>query len=547
YQPIPYSYFDLHSEVFGQAQCHGNLLVNEISVINDHTKALVRPLTGNVILNIDATKAAETTQSLSEADCGGNQGDNCVILSPDLTHVDKEDSSNLAQSLYWQNQLDRFEPLNFEQFLGTHNSAVSPYYTHSNSDYNLSYGDPDNYATITEQLNSGFRQIELDIEWDQNNIIECHDHVSSSIQGILCAGNDGLIGSDPNTHYPLVEIKNWLTQHPHQLIILFLDVNLPLTNHIKELDQTLAYLEPYIFTPQLAQQYFSVAGNTLPAYLLSTDSLTEQFHKNIIIVATSDIADMQTSRYVFTRVLKSKLEPLAEKSVHDFLSNGIACSGLAKYSAIVPFFENTHTNLIRINGDRTVLGYISSVGNQSPDSYNDYFTPFNIANLQSCPVNILSMNMLGYTCDSNQCQFHPTDPRLATVLWSWQLGYPLQKNGATIAYIDPKDKRFKNDPLQIGQSYSVLCYQKPLTPLTEPTQSLMWFIVANMTVDNLNTVSQTAMQLCQQRGGIFATPTTRYQFDDMLTMLGNVTQPLLLNYQYDKSSKKWIANSGHSL
>ncbi|ODN43563.1 PI-PLC domain-containing protein [Piscirickettsia litoralis] len=201
------SYFDVRSEKISLPDCHGQFSQKEFSVVTDHNKALARPLDGNVIFNIDGLKAAEVTESLSQADCGGKGGDNCIIFSPDLNKKYINNGSSLEEMLGLQAKLSENEPLNFEQFLGGHNSAVSRHYTGSNSPYNLSYSDPDAYSNLTDQLNEGVRQIELDIQWYNNKIVLCHNHVSdlSIMKNILCADSYPVVGD--NKKYPLNEIS----------------------------------------------------------------------------------------------------------------------------------------------------------------------------------------------------------------------------------------------------------------------------------------------------------------------------------------------------
>src|SRR3990167_4929228 len=292
YQTVPYSYFNIHSENISLQSCHGNLKPMEISVISDKTQALGRPLVGDIFLNLDKEKAAKSTESFSEADCGTDGGDNCMIASPDLNTLYVNDGSTLAESIALQNQLDRYEPLNFEQFLGSHNSAASRHYTTSSNHYNMSYSDPDNYLTLTDQLNMGVRQIELDLVWFDNTITLCHNHVSAKLEGILCDSNSPLSAT-------LTEIKTWIEKNPHAALMVYLDVNLPLAGKVTNLDVDLAKLEPYIFTPELAAQYYGVTDQYLHAYQLSSHDLTEKLQKNIIVVNDNDINNLQNSKYVY--------------------------------------------------------------------------------------------------------------------------------------------------------------------------------------------------------------------------------------------------------
>ena len=261
------SYFQKRSEDFSNPKCQGNLNVNELSIANPRSKAIIRPLVGNVLINLDDERAAKATTSFAEADCGG--ADNCIILSPDMNTLYQNQGSTIIQALAIQNNLDRFEPLNAEQFIGTHNSAISHYYVHGSDDWDLSHGDPDNYVSLQNQLTDSIRQIELDIQWDDNSgqLWLCHNHVSlpglskaesdKLTQSILCNGGYTLTGTDQNTHYVLNDISNWLKAHPSQLIILYFDINHPIDGHEAQFDNALKNtLGNVIFTPAMARTYF---------------------------------------------------------------------------------------------------------------------------------------------------------------------------------------------------------------------------------------------------------------------------------------------------
>lgn len=523
YKLIPYSYFDIRSENISPGSCHGNMKSSEISVMNDHNQALPRSIDGSL-----GQKGAEVTESLSQADCGGQGGDNCMIISPDMNTQYLTNGSTLAESLRLQTEIARYEPLNFEQFIGSHNSAISQHYTNSTSTFDLSHSDPDSYINLTEQLNSGVRQIELDIEWYNNSVTLCHNHVSTSLEGILCEGNAPISTA-------LREIKSWVAQNPQALVFVYLDVNLPLTQHVSNLDNELAQLEPYVFTPAMAKRDFGVTDNTLPAAQLSQYDIVNRYKKNIIITNDDDVENLKTSQYAFVKVKNSNDTPLPENSVTTFTTPNFSCRDSNKYSLIKNIYSNDikHNNLLRVNGDRTTIDYVNSVGDKHPEEYSDYFTLQNIPELMNCPLNVFSTNMLGYTCDSNNCDSHPTDPRFYAFLWSWGLGYPLKSGGSDIAYINPKTGHFENDALIKNETYSILCY-RPTSRLEGPTAPLDWFTVS-MKITNANQIISTAQESCKNAGGVFAVPTTSYWMQDVLQI---ITSPTIVNYQ--KKEGEWV-------
>jgi len=538
YQIIPYNYFDIRSEKFSLQSCHGRLKPNEISVINDAVNALPRPLAGNLILSLDKEKAAKSTESFSQADCGINSGDNCIIASPDLNTSYLDNGSTLAQSIHLQTQLDRFEPLNFAQFIGSHNSAISSHYTTSKNAYNMSYSDPDHFMSLTDQLNSGVRQIELDIEWYKNAITLCHDHVSAALEGILCNNNAPISTA-------LTEIRAWVEKNPHDFVIIYLDVNLPLTGYINDLDNELAKLDPYVFTPDMAQTYYHTAPNTLPAYLLAKNDIITIFKKNIIITNDDDMDHLKDSRYVFVKVLNSNAKPLDESGVDAVLRlKNLSRNDPEKYSKVKTLYDDDplHYNIFRANESRTVIEYFSTAEDKAPNEIVDYLTTLNIPTVISYPINIFSTSMLGYTCNTSSCDAHPTDPRIFSFLWSWNLGYPLQQNGSHIAYINPKTAHFENDILIPHQIYSVLCLKKTSSQPT-PTTSLEWYLqTIKITDPSLAYIAANFM--CENTGGLFAAPTTAYWMSDVMSVINaDSINPYNVIINYQNINGEWIPNA----
>lgn len=531
YTLIPYSFFKIYSENIILQSCQGNLQAKEISVVNDHNNALPRSLAGDIILGLDQMGAAKSTESFSDADCGGLGGNNCMIVAPNLTTLYKNNGSSLWQALSLQNHLDQYEPLNFSQFIGSHNAAISSHYTTSNSSMNMSYSDPDNYLSLTEQLNAGVRQIELDIEWYNNAVTICHNHVDGNLKDILCDGNATLAST-------IAEIKTWVEKNPQELLILYLDVNLPLDSHVNDLDNDLAQLEPHVFTPSLAKEHFKVDNNTLPAYQLSKNSLIHQFQKNIIITNDDDVENLKTSKYVFVNVQNSTETPLAEVSANTFLSKKISCNDKDKYSKTNKIFNDVnHYNIFRINEDRTVINYMNSAGDSDPNQYMDYFTTQNINNILNCPVNILSTNMLGFGCNDDECTINPTDPRLYNFLWSWGLGYPLVNNGSTIAYINPVTQHFENDTLIPNSTYSVLCYH----PSHQPTPDALDWFIKEIKISDTSQAAALADKTCKESKGLFVTPTTSYWMNDVMDLTQGNNNKILINYQFIKND--WVPNN----
>lgn len=538
YHPESDNYSDLHSENIFLQSCQGNLKPTEITLVNDHNQILPRPLIDTLMSTEHKEKAEKMTESIAYADCGGKDSDNCLIVSPDLNATYLKNGSTLAQALLLQLELDRYEPLNFAQFIGSHNAAISRHYTKSVKLYNLSHSDPDHYLTLTDQLKSGVRQLELDVQWHKDAVTICHDDIDRDPQGILCEDNYPL-------SVALAEIKSWVEKNPHTFLFIYFDVHAPLLGHVDDIDKDLESLEPYIFTPAMAMKYYHVKNNALPASQLSQDDLIQKYQKNIIVTNDDDTDNLKNSRYIFVNVENSPAAPLPEFSLDTFLSSKAShCDDANKYDSMRELFikdDPEHYNLLRLNEGRTVVNYVLSVDDRRPEQYVNYFTTQNLPSMLHCPINIFSTSMLGYTCNAHSCDVLSTDPKLYSFLWSWNLGYPLTHGGSNIAYINPNTAHFENDVLSSDHSYSVLCYRKTSS---QKTPALLQWYLENLKMSNMNKIYDSAEAACQNSGGVFAVPTTSYWMSDVMNVIhANKmhAQYVIVNYQY--INNEWVPNA----
>lgn len=499
------------TEVFSKLQCNGTLANYNFTYQNPAGLYADRPL--------DAF--TESAENQASADCGQNSM-NCLILSPPTEQV--------ITALKLQAQLDQYEPLDAEQFIGGHNSAISPSYTNSKAIYNLSYSDPNASIDLPTQLNIGVRQIELDVEWDKphNDLLICHNHVSDSplAQDFLCNDNQTLAG---NQNSPLDQIATWASNHPNDLIIIYFDVNEPIDTHLDTFNSEIAStIGRMVFTPADAQK---LNGSTyLQTNRISANLLTHYLHKNIII--TNDDGDdhkpdLGNSPWVFTTATPDQKPPLPEVSIEKLISNHINCTGnVNKYTEMNQLYLNpNHFHLLRVNADRTAINYMK-------DNKADYFTTANLQNYRACPINVFGINMLS-----------ASDPRLDKLLWSWEAGYP-SNQGADIATINPNNQHFENNTLSKYKQYAVLCYHPSNT--SSPTKALDWYTEA-ITIHDIKDAKNDAEKVCQYSNGLFAAPVTSYWVDDVLSMLNkNQNQaPVLINLINQNGA--WIANDRSSL
>lgn len=529
-----------HSLEFSQPQCSSsNLTKNDLSLISGSIKAAARTMSEKIF---GAGPLGGSTDSMAKADCDGVN--NCIIVSPTAKQAPIEQGSNLQQALIIQNHIADAQPFNRAQLLGTHNSMISPAYTTGTDLLNLSYTDPDNFISLTNQLEMGVRQVEFDILWYNNQIVLCHNHTSFLPNKASCKGNQPMAAG-------VQELKNWLTAHPKEFVILYLDINQDLGEHSKNLDNDLSALKNFIYTPAMAQKAFKgLAAQTFPAGQLSKRDLISQ-GKNMIVVVTGDYQDLKNSKYIFLHTKGSSATMIYHKTIYELDKNMTACDTPQKYANIDKMFNEDpgHHNMRRFNGDRTIINYISDKGKST-----DFVTSHNMYKALRCPVNIISVNMLGYTCNKENprdCAYQqktnmdrPTDPRFMTYLWSWAYGYPLKGNNPQ-AYIaldtnNILNSRIKNgnDVTLLNKPHYVLCY-KP-----GPSNQ-----VGSWQAKYAQNGAKTPAQVCGD-SMTYAMPPTSYQFNDALNAISadkSIDQnfPVLLNYRFN--GHNWEANNGSPL
>ncbi len=504
------SQFQKYSQNFSNSECHGLLNTNMLSVDNPRLEASVRPVAGPLV---DSYKL-DATILFSQATCGGSK--NCLIIAPDANTIYQHGGSSLARALNLQASIDEAESLNIAQFIGGHNSLISPFYTTSHSLLNLSYADPDNYQKVTDMLNTGVRMLEIDVGKVGNSLGICHNHSSEQLTNTLCENNTNLSST-------ISEIKAWIVNNPDQLLLLYIDPNSGLEDNILLLDNELSMLEPYIFTPQMA------GGKSLNLAKFSKASLIDKYKSNIIIVTTGDKEKFSSSSYLFTAITNSTKAPLYFKGVGELMQS--SKSGIDKYQVISDMYSSDaeHINILRLTSTNTILDYVDAAMNDK--RYNDFFTTENIRISLTYPINLYALSMTGFSCSDSSCTKKSTDPRYYSLLWSWSLGYPLV-NGSNYAYINSNSGHFENDSL-VTANYA-LC-QKAYNPRNLEKE---WLIVKLSSAGNV----QEAQDKCRENQASFSAPSTSYYMDDVLrlTHQTNIVGNILVNYH--KVDKTWKAN-----
>src|SRR4051812_7145807 len=137
-------------------------------------------------------------------------------------HVDDYQSSWVHRALSLQRGLALRAPLFEAQLPHTHNSFNSSSYSPT-----LTNQDPNQVYSLTDQLDMDIRAIELDVHWVPSPKGTAE---TGGFWVTLCHGNSGNplnvhVGCSNDRPFEdgLQELKSWLTGHPNQFVLLYLE------------------------------------------------------------------------------------------------------------------------------------------------------------------------------------------------------------------------------------------------------------------------------------------------------------------------------------
>jgi hypothetical protein len=314
------------------------------------------------------------------------------------------ESSWLARALALQRSLDVDVPLTQTLIPHTHNSANSAAYAPS-----LSTLDANQVLTLTDQLRLGIRAIEIDVHWVPNPsgdpaqgyraVVQCHGEPAATPAGTVHAG----CSVDTPFVDLLREVRAWLDQpaNADEVLLLYLENALdddPAAHAaaVAAIQSTLGDL--------VARPEPGAGCQALPVERSKRQLLTAGTR----VLITGNCGPGGWTDWVFDRYPSwderggSAFDCAAERAEVDFDSV-----------------------LVRRYEDSTWLSAMAGSG-----SHLDAAT---MAEMVRCGVNLVGFD-----------QLHPTDERLASLVWSWRADQPAAgATGACAALGD--DGRFFAD------------------------------------------------------------------------------------------------------
>ncbi|WP_299489618.1 hypothetical protein [uncultured Shewanella sp.] len=293
-----------------------------------------------------------------------------------------------TQALNLQNSIDNDAPFYETTWAGTHNSF-------SNQDDDSIYIDWVNQSmSIKKQLDSGIRELVLDIHFDAGAVRVCHNNIDTQYFGYFdCiygyTGSRLLIDA-------LEDIKSWLNDsHMRQVLLLKIELANSAQRNPIQVAQALNEIANYAYLPAVDSGYSAV----LPTHLTKSKVLAS--HKNIIIFSSEDHLSHELSNLVFS-------------------SNGVVQD--LKKTDWMDFTHDHTTHMTRVKDGTTQGGLLNSLGYINKKAPK--LTPLTTTHYLNAGLNIFET--YGFNSKEASWIVNGLLPvQAADLVWSWEKTNPM--------------------------------------------------------------------------------------------------------------------------
>src|SRR4051794_27369011 len=311
---------------------------------------------------------------------------NCaqIPLSPHVVReeIGEYEKSSLHRTLAFQFRLANDIPFSDAPWPGTHNSFNRPHAPAPGA----SEMDPNQQLSLTDQLRSDMRSIELDLHW----MPTAH---SGGYDAVVCHGQDMGVGCSAEQPFSAVlpEVKAWLDKNPGQVLLLYLEDDLggdeghaAAANVLKDVLGSLVY--------PASKCTADCDARELPSTLTRADVLAAG--AQVVIVDNEGKEAPEGRNRVF-----------GWNKMHDEeRPKGYAnCQNAGQNPPL------DYGRMIRFYEDSTWLTAQAEVAGQS--SKDDGLRPDTVRAMVRCGVDLFGFD-----------QLVPKDPRLDALAWSWAPG-----------------------------------------------------------------------------------------------------------------------------
>ena len=389
------------------------LLVIAASCASSAAKA--KPLDDACTANSPSASFCLGAQKLNEAaaaECRATPAPNDACANTPMGHdvltseLAAYQGSWLHRTAAYQFALGDSVPLRDAQWLGTHNS----FNTDSNG-LTLSHTDNNQQLTLTQQLDGDIRALELDVHQvpgaGGDVVRVCHARGADQMH----AG----CTTEPELSAVLPEIQTWLTAHPGQVLMVYLEDNL---NDGVGYGATLAALDGTFGDEIYRPDPQAVSGNCADLPLGVSRADMRATGKRVFFVGNCAAG--------------------WSKDVFGWDANHVESGSTPNYRAF-PACDATYnasvyaSKLVRYFEDGTWLSATVDPGQTPADHDADGLSPAKVAAMTACGVNLFGLD-----------QFDPNDGRVAASIWSWAPDQPSAAAGAC-AYQRPDGRWVSGD------------------------------------------------------------------------------------------------------
>lgn len=412
----------------------------------------------------------------------------------------------IEKALKLQREIDLHAPFNETTFIGTHNSYNSKFYADP-----FRYVDPNQVLSITDQLELGIRSIEFDVHWTTNK-----DLIKDLL---LCHGNTHHLGCslfDRKVEEGLIELRDWLSANPHEIVLLYIDRYLD--RHEPRLASLLdRYLGNFLYPPRLLRKPLDEKSCiAIPSHLTKADIL--KAGKQLIIVAKNcdgryphyeeqDKFKYSWNDYVFAGMGDIPTKPYTFIDANISYFTPYPDCGREK----IVYPDMNHTSLWRIYETRTLNG--------GPDQKK--LDKDAMRELMRCGINWPAMDKL-----------EKGDERLIATIWSWAPSYPKEGQGRCAIY--KKDEGFKNTSCDQTKA-GFACLDSRSREIKAISMIGAW------------SSGESTCQMLAGKNWHFAVPVNGHQLDQLkISMNTALLQEVWLNYAVDKQDK-WEVSENRAL
>ncbi len=331
-----------------------------------------------------------------------------------LASVVKSTTTQGVMQLSLQEQLDKDVPFNHSQWVGTHNS-------YNAREWDSAYwADPNQDISIYDQLNSGVRELTLDVGdygtfLGENQLRLCHG---------ICAGGE------KKFRRGLESIVRWLEEGNLQSVIMLkLEIN---SDHYGQIaDQLRGELGNYLYEANRS------GGGSNSCVGLPVDSISKQdvldAGKNVIAINTDSVCP-QSERFrsvvhlglQYRNFYKDKFSKPSDSNACELITSDV------------------RKQMTRLHDPSTLYG----IGSGGKGPQDKEITESNVSGYLSCGLNIFEM--FWFNGGGSAGHLEPDD-----LLWSWESTEPNNWRGNENCAVSKANGRFNDVPCL--NSYHFAC------------------------------------------------------------------------------------------